>query len=84
MLVQGALTGQLFGTVLTSWLAVGGIIYGKSPETQRRLPVSVDECPLQSSSELYTTTGFYSAFTSFTNGNVSSGYLPDTLTTEIP
>jgi len=84
MLEQGALIGQGFGTLLTTWLAVGGILYGRSPETQRRLPAAVNECPLQSSPELSTTTRLYSAVTTDINGNFSSRYLPDMLTSANP
>jgi len=67
---QGAITGQVLGTVFQSWVAISSLVYGQPPEKNSFSPTTTDMC-VDSSSINYTGT------------TVSETFLTTPATTEI-
>uniref|UniRef100_H2YDW6 Sodium-coupled monocarboxylate transporter 1 n=1 Tax=Ciona savignyi TaxID=51511 RepID=H2YDW6_CIOSA len=55
---KGACIGQIVGTLFTSWLAVGGLVYPSPPSTVHLMPRSIDQCPVQDVTN-FTTSGYF-------------------------
>ncbi|CAK8694773.1 unnamed protein product [Clavelina lepadiformis] len=41
---KGAFIGQIVGTAIAAWMSFGSMIHGKSPESLRKMPTSIENC----------------------------------------
>ena len=44
MCFQGAFAGQIVGTLLSTWIAIGNFVYGASPKFLRKIPTTTNNC----------------------------------------
>jgi len=66
-LQQGAMIGQILGTVFQSWVAISSLVYGTPPEKSGFLPTSTDMCVEASSfNSTGTSIAQHSIFTTLT------------------